>query len=71
VDFRSELVGLSDDHRAGLQPLSSLAIFPLIPKTSCGKKRQAIGGGEIPRLLPTRGVLPFVVSGHRASSVCA
>ena len=62
VDFRDEIVGLGDNHRAGLQPFAGLAIFPLVPKPSGGQKGAAIAGREIPRLLAARCVLPFVIT---------
>jgi hypothetical protein len=33
VNFRSEVVRLGNDHRAQLQPLAGVAVFPLVPKT--------------------------------------
>ena len=41
VNFRSEVVRLGDDHRAGLEPLAGVAIFPLVPKSCrCQQRRQ-------------------------------
>jgi hypothetical protein len=57
VDFRGEIVGLSDDHGAGLEAFASLAVFPLIPKPSCGQHRRSVAGGEVPRLLAIGRVL--------------
>jgi hypothetical protein len=64
-NLRRELVRLGDNHRAGLQPLAGRAISPFIPEAGGGKQRRAIGRGEVPWLLPVRGVLPFVVARDR------
>ena len=48
MDFRSELVGLGDNHGAGFQPLARLVIFPFVPKPMERDQGRARGDDEGP-----------------------
>ena len=63
MDFRHELVGLGNNHRAGLKRLIGLFIRPLIPEPGYGQRRRAFARREMPWLFTARR-LALVVAGN-------